>query len=269
MLGLPLSSFRFLQGDTGLLPSGGGHGGARSMHLGGTALVIAVEALIEKGRRIAAHLLQAPVDQLEFVEGAFKVRGSDRSMGLVEIAAAARDSANLPEGMSPGLQALENNISDLYTFPNGCHVAEVEIDPETGDVRLDRYLLVDDFGTLVNPMLTLGQVHGGVVQGIGQALLENVVFDADSGQLLSGSMMDYALPRASDLPSFDGYLSDKAPTKSNRLGVKGSGQAGCMASPQTVMNAVLDALLPLGVKKLDMPATPLAIWRAIQSARAL
>ncbi|MBS0222491.1 MAG: xanthine dehydrogenase family protein [Proteobacteria bacterium] len=269
MLGLPLSSFRFLQGDTGLLPSGGGHGGARSMHLGGTALVIALEALIEKGRRIAAHLLQTPVDRLQFVEGVFKVRGSERSIGLVEIAVAARDPTNLPEGMLPGLEALENNISDLYTFPNGCHVAEVEIEPETGNVRLDRYLLVDDFGALVNPMLTLGQVHGGVAQGIGQALLENVVFDADSGQLLSGSMMDYALPRASDLPSFGGHLSDKAPTKSNRLGVKGSGQAGCMASPQTVMNAVLDALLPLGVKKLDMPATPFAVWQAIQSARAL
>lgn len=269
MLGLPLSSFRFLQGDTCLLPGGGGHGGARSMHLGGTALVIAVEALIAKGRRIAAHLLQEPVDQLEFVGGAFKVNGSDRAMGLVEVAAAARDPANLPEGMSPGLEALENNISDLYTFPNGCHVAEVEIDPQTGDVRLDRYLLVDDFGALVNPMLTLGQVHGGVVQGIGQALLENVVFDAESGQLLSGSMMDYALPRAADVPSFGGHLSDKAPTRSNRLGVKGSGQAGCMASPQTVMNAVLDALLPLGVENLDMPATPLAVWQAIQAARPL
>ena len=269
MLGLPLSSFRFLQGDTRLLPGGGGHGGARSMHLGGTALVIAVEALIEKGKRIAAHLLQAPLDRLAFADGVISLHGSDRSMSLAEIAVLARDPANLPEGLSPGLEVLENNISDLYTFPNGCHVAEVEIDPDTGDVRLDRYLLVDDFGSLINPMLTLGQVHGGVVQGIGQALLENVVFDPESGQLLSGSMMDYALPRASDLPSFGGYLSDKAPTRSNRLGVKGSGQAGCMASPQTVMNAVLDALVPLGVTQLDMPATPLAVWQAIQSARTL
>lgn len=268
LLGLPLSSFRFRQGDTCLLPGGGGHGGARSMHLGGTALVLAVEALIEKGRRIAAHLLQAPVDRLGFAAGTFRLNGSDRSIGLVEIAAAARDPANLPDGLAPGLEALENNVSDLYTFPNGCHVAEVEIDPDTGNVRLDRYLLIDDFGALINPMLTLGQVHGGVAQGIGQALLENVVFDSGSGQLLSGSMMDYTLPRASDLPSFDGHLSEAAPTRSNRLGVKGSGQAGCMASPQTVMNAVLDALAPLGVKDLDMPATPLAVWQAIQSARA-
>jgi carbon-monoxide dehydrogenase large subunit len=189
-------------------------------------------------------------------------------MGLLEVAAAARDPANLPEGLTPGLEALENNISDLYTFPNGCHVAEVEIDPETGDVHLDRYLLVDDFGALINPAMTLSQVHGGVVQGIGQALLENVVFDRDSGQMLSGSLMDYALPRASDLPSFGGHLSRSCPTKSNRLGVKGSGQAGCMASPQTVMNAVLDALAPLGIAHLDMPATPLAVWQAIQASRA-
>ena len=168
--------------------------------------------------------------------------------------------------MAPGLEAIGNNVSDLYTFPNGCHVAEVEIDPETGLVRLDRYLLIDDFGRLLNPQLTLGQVHGGVAQGIGQAMFERVVFDHDSGQLLSGSFMDYALPRAIDLPSFEGHLSDAVPTKSNRLGVKGSGQAGCMAAPQTIMNAILDALAPLGVTQLDMPATPQAIWRAIQAS---
>lgn len=267
MLGVPLSAFRFLQGDTALLPGGGGHGGARSMHLGGSALVIAIEAVIEKGRRIAAHLLQARPDHVTFAEGAFHLAGSDRSLSLAAIAAAARDRANLPEGLSEGLEALESNISDRYTFPNGCHIAEVEVDPETGLVRLDRYALVDDFGALINPMLTLGQVHGGVVQGIGQALMERVAFDPASGQLLSGSMMDYALPRAADLPSFGGYLSEAAPTRANRLGVKGSGQAGAMAAPQTVMNAVLDALAPLGVSQLDMPATPFAVWQAIQSAR--
>jgi carbon-monoxide dehydrogenase large subunit len=205
---------------------------------------------------------------VEFAGGAFRLRDTDRTIGLMEVAAAARDSASLPEGMTPGLEALGNNTSDLYTFPNGCHVAEVEIDPETGRVSLDRYLLVDDFGTLIHPAATLGQVHGGVAQGIGQALLEHVVFDPQSGQQLSGSMMDYALPRAADLPHFGGYLSAEAPTRSNRLGVKGSGQAGCMASPQTVMNAILDALAPLGIKHLDMPATPFAVWQAIRSARA-
>ncbi|MFO1079175.1 MAG: xanthine dehydrogenase family protein molybdopterin-binding subunit [Reyranellaceae bacterium] len=267
LLGLPVEAFRFEQGDTGLLPNGGGHGGARSMHLGGTALVLALEAVIDKGRRIAAHLWQAPAEQVTFRDGAYRIAAEDRSMTIEAVAAAARDSANLPEGVSPGLEALETNVSDLYTFPNGCHVAEVEVDPETGAVRLDRYLLVDDYGILINPAITLGQVHGGVVQGIGQALLERVVFDPEGGQQLSGSLMDYALPRADDLPSFAGWLSEDAPTKSNRLGVKGSGQAGCMASPQTVMNAVLDALAPLGVAALDMPATPHLVWQAIQAAR--
>ncbi len=268
LLGLPVSAFRFRQGDTQLLPGGGGHGGARSMHLGGTALVLALEAVIAKGRRVAAHLLQAPPEALVFGDAAYRVDGTDRSIGIAEVAVAARDPANLPEGMAPGLEALENNISDLYTFPNGCHVAEVEIDPDTGAIRLDRYLLVDDYGALINPMVTLGQVHGGVVQGIGQALLERVVFDTESGQQLSGSMLDYALPRAADLPSFGGWLSEEAPTRANRLGVKGSGQAGCMASPQTIMNAVVDALAPLGVRQIDMPATPHAVWQAIQAARS-
>ena len=269
MLGLPISAFRFHQGDTGLLPSGNGHGGARSMHLGGTALVLAIEKLLEKAQSVAAHLLQAPVDQIVFTEGLFAVRGTERSVALTKVAEAACDPANLPEGLTPGLEGSASNVSDLYTFPNGCHVAEVEIDPETGTLRLDRYTLIDDFGRLLNPRLTLGQVHGGVAQGIGQAMLEHVVFDPETGQLLSGSFMDYALPHACDLPTFAGGLNAGAPTPSNRLGVKGSGQAGCIAAPQTIMNAVLDALAPLGITQLDMPATPHRIWRAVQSARAV
>ena len=267
MLGLPISSFRYRQGDTDLLPSGNGHGGARSMQMGGTALVMAIEAALEKARRIAAHLLQAPVEGVRFVSGRFVVDGTDRGIALLDVATASRDAANLPEGMTPGLDTLANNPSDRFGFPNGCHVAEVEIDPETGAVRLDRYTLVDDFGRLLNPMLTLGQVHGGLAQGIGQAMLEHTVFDADSGQMLSASFMDYALPRADDLPSFGGHLDPSAPTASNRLGVKGAGQAGCMSAPQTIMSAILDALRPLGVKHLDMPATPQAVWQAIQAAR--
>ena len=267
MMGLPVTAFRFRQGDTQLLPGGNGHGGARSMHLGGTALVLAIEALLEQARRIAAHLLQAPVEQVTFADATFTVTDTDRRVGIAAVAEAARDAANLPEGLTPGLDAAGTNVCDLYTFPNGCHVAEVEIDPETGAVRLDRYTLVDDFGRLLNPRLTLGQVHGGVAQGIGQAMLEHVVFDPDSGQLLSGSFMDYALPRADDLPAFAGGLDATAPTAANRLGVKGSGQAGAIAAPQTIMNAVLDALAPLGVAELDMPATPHRVWQAIQSAR--
>ena len=268
LLGLPIDAFRFRQGDTDLLPGGNGHGGARSMHLGGTALVMAIEKLIEKGRRVAAHLLQAPVDQVLFADGSFVVQGTDRAIDIGKLADAARDPANLPEGLAAGLDGNAKNSSDLYTFPNGCHVAEVEIDPDTGVARLDRYTIVDDFGALINPRVALGQVHGGVAQGIGQALLEHVVFDSGSGQLLTGSFMDYALPRAQDLPVFAGGLNESEPTTSNPLGVKGTGQAGCIAAPQTIMNAVLDALSPLGINELDMPATPFLVWSAIQAACA-
>jgi carbon-monoxide dehydrogenase large subunit len=229
--------------------------------------VMAIEKLIEKGRLIAAHLLQAPSDRVAFADGRFVVQGTERAISIRELAEAARDPANLPEGLTPGLDGDASNTNDLYTFPNGCHVAEVEIDPDTGIVRLDRYTIVDDFGRLVNPRLALGQVHGGVAQGIGQSLLEHVAFDAE-GQLLSGSLMDYALPRAQDLPSFAGGLKQTAPAASNPLGVKGTGQAGCIAAPQTIMNAVLDALAPLGIHELDMPATPYLVWSAIQAARA-
>lgn len=267
LLGLPIDAFRFHQGDTDLLPGGHGHGGARSMHMGGTALVMAIEKLIDKGRLIAAHLLQAPVDRVSFVDGRFVVQRTERAIAIRELADAARDPANLPEGVTPGLDGSATNTRDLYSFPNGCHVAEVEIDPDTGIVRLDRYGIVDDFGSLINPRVAFGQVLGGVVQGIGQSLLEHVVFDAE-GQLLSGSLMDYTLPRAQDLPNFAGGLNESAPTRSNPLGVKGTGQAGAIASPQTIMNAVLDALSPLGIEQLDMPATPYLVWSAIQAARS-
>lgn len=266
LLGLPIDVFRFRQGDTDLLPGGNGHGGARSMHMGGKALVMAIEKLIEKGRLIAAHLLQAPLDQVSFVDGRFVVQGTERAIEIGKVADAAREPASLPEGLTSGLDGSATNDSDLYTFPNGCHVAEVEIDPDTGVVRLDRYTIADDFGSLINPRVALGQVHGGVAQGIGQSLLEHVVFDPE-GQLLSGSFLDYTLPRAQDLPNFAGGLNDSEPTKSNPLGVKGTGQAGSIAAPQTIMNAVLDALSPLGIDELDMPATPFLVWSAIQAAR--
>ena len=169
----------------------------------------------------------------------------------------------MPEGETPGLDTYVWNLLDLITFPNGSHIAEVEVDPDTGAVTLERYTAVDDFGTLLNPMLTLGQIQGGVVQGIGQALLEHTVYDLDSGQLLSGSFMDYTLPRASDLPSLDITFSG-VPTTANPLGVKGSGQAGAIAAPQAVICAILDALAPRGVTHIDMPATPEQVWRALQ-----
>jgi aerobic carbon-monoxide dehydrogenase large subunit len=269
LLGLPIETFRYVQADTNEVRAGNGHGGARSMHMGGAALCKAVDTLLVKGRAIAARLLQASVEQVAFADGRFLVRdGSDRTIDLLAVARAARDPANLPDGMPPGLDTYVWNLLDLITFPNGCHIAEVEVDPDTGAVTLERYTAVDDFGTLINPMLTIGQVHGGVAQGIGQALLEHTVYDAASGQMLSGSFMDYALPRASDLPSLEITLTGVA-TNANPLGVKGSGQAGAMASPQAIVTAVLDALAPLGVTQIDMPATPERVWRAINGNKRI
>ena len=266
LLGLPIAAFRLVQADTSTVKSGNGHGGARSMHMGGTALYLAAQMVLSKARAIAAHLLQADASEVSFGAGRFTVGGSERGIGLLELAEAARDPANLPEGMTPGLDADAYNDSDLFTFPNGCHAAEIEIDPETGVVTVERYLAIDDYGRLINPMLTMGQVQGGIAQGIGQALLENTVYEKQSGQLLSGSFLDYALPRADDLPPLDITLVE-LPTAVNPLGVKGAGQAGCMAAPQTIINSILDALAPLGIAHLDMAATPERIWRAIHSAQ--
>ena len=266
LLGLPIERFRLVQGNSEAVPRGGGHGGARSLHMAGTALVKAIEGALAKGRVVAARLLQAAPETIEFADGRFVVHGTGRAIDLPAVAQAARDVANLPDGMAPGLDTQADNKTEMFTFPNGCHVAEVEVDPETGAVTLVRYVAVDDFGRLINPMLTAGQVQGGVTQGIGQALLEHTVYDPDSGQLLSGSLMDYALPRADDLPGFEITLVE-LPTTANPLGVKGSGQAGCIAAPQTIVNAVLDALAPLGVTSLDMPLTPERVWRAIHQKK--
>jgi len=266
LLGLPLAAFCLVQADTRTVKTGAGHGGARSMHQGGTALVKAAQMVIEKGRVIAAGLLQANIADVEFSAGRFKVQGTEREMDLLAVARVASDPANLPDGSTPGLDSYVFNQSDVFTFPNGCHMAEIEVDPETGVVTLERYTVVDDYGRLINPMMTKGQVQGGVAQGIGQALFEHTVYDAGSGQLLSGSLMDYTLPRADDLPPFAITLAE-LPTSANPLGVKGSGQAGCIAAPQTVINAIVDALSPLGIDHIDMPATPERVWRAIRAVR--
>lgn len=259
-LGLPHVAFRLVQADTRSVAHGKGHGGARSLHMAGAALVQAMDAAIAKARRLAAQLLQTEEAALEFRDGRFEVPGETRGIGLLDVARAAAEAGE-------SIDAEVDSPLDLITFPNGCHVAEVEIDPETGLVRLLRYTAVDDYGRLVNPMLTAGQVQGGLAQGIGQALLEEVTYDADSAQPLAASFQDYCLPRAEDLPDLAVTFAG-VPTASNPLGVKGSGQAGCIAAPQTVMHAVLDALAPLGVKTLDMPATPAKVWAAIQAARA-
>jgi carbon-monoxide dehydrogenase large subunit len=249
LLGLPPETFRYIQADTGKVRAGNGHGGARSMHMGGAAMFRAANEVIAKGTEAAALLLQAKPEEVRFEAGKF-IAG-DRSVTLLDV---ARESS---------LDTYVWNLLDIITFPNGCHLAEVEVDPETGLVTLDRYHGVDDYGTLINPMLTIGQVHGGLAQGIGQAVLEHTVYDPDSGQLLSGSLMDYALPKAADLPDLNIVLSG-TPTNANPLGVKGAGQAGAMAAPQTIICAVLDALAPLGVTHIDMPATPERVWLAIK-----
>ena len=218
LLGLPVEVFRFVQADTEAVKSGNGHGGARSMHIGGTALYLAAQMVLSKARVIAAHLLQADVSDVSFSAGRFTVGGSERGIGVLELTEAARDPANLPDGMTPGLNADAYNDSDVFTFPNGCHAAEVEIDPETGTVTLVHYAAVDDYGRVINPMLTLGQVQGGLAQGIGQALFEHTVYEEGSGQLLSGSFMDYALPRADDPAApakNDAGISTSPPPNSN------------------------------------------------------
>ncbi len=252
LLGLPPGAFRYIQADTFDVRAGNGHGGARSMHMGGAALTKAAREAIAKGIEVAARLLQAGAEEIRFEAGHYIADG--RSVALLDVA------------REVSLDTYVWNLLDVITFPNGCHIAEVEVDPETGFVRLDRYHGVDDYGTLINPMLTLGQVHGGLAQGIGQALFEHTVYDENSGQLLSGSLMDYALPRAGDLPDLE-ILLNGTPTKANPLGVKGAGQAGAMAAPQTAIAAILDALAPLGVVHIDMPATPERVWRAIQDAK--
>ncbi len=258
-LGLPVESFRLVQGDTGRVPSGGGHGGARSLHMGGGALVLAARALIEAGRLTAAQLLQATPEAVLFRDGRYEAPGS----GEVDLAMVARHHA---ETTGQPLLSHGSHHNAPITFPNGAQVAEVEVDPETGAVALLRYVAVDDYGTLVNPMLAAGQIHGGLAQGIGQALMEEARYDPDGGQLLSATFMDYAMPRAIDLPDFELSLME-LPTKENPLGVKGAGQAGCIGAPQTVVHAILDALRPLGVTHIDMPATPARIWHAIRNAR--
>lgn len=262
-LGLPLETFRYVQADTRLIDRGRGHGGARSLYQGGTALLAALEEMLGHARALAARLLQVPAEQLVFAEGAFVSPGGEGRLTLARLATAASDPEQMSGEAADGLVGEAETTCDAITFPNGCHVAEVEIDRETGEVALTRYVAVDDYGMLINPALAEGQVQGGIAQGIGQALFEHTAYDPDSGQLLAGSFMDYRLPRAADLPDLQ-IVFDGLPTKANPLGVKGAGQAGAIAAPQVVVNALLDALAPFGVDHLDMPVTSDKIWRALR-----
>ena len=265
-LGLPFDKVRVAYGDTDTVFHGRGTFGSRTMMVGGTAFVAAAQKVIQRGKEIAAHLLEAAPVDIEFADGRFTVAGTDRGIDLIEVAKASFLLPKLPKGMEIGLQGGAVVTPGDATFPNGCHVCEVEIEPDTGVTRLCRYTVVDDVGRVVNPLLLEGQVHGGIAQGAGQALMERVVYDRESGQLVSGSFMDYAMPRADDFCAFEVDDHD-VPTKTNPLGVKGGGEAGTVGSLPAVMNAVADALLPLGITRIDMPASPENVWRAIAAAR--
>jgi carbon-monoxide dehydrogenase large subunit len=265
-LGVALVKIRIVEGDTATVPYGTGTFGSRSMAVGGSALHVAATKIIEKGRRIAAHRLEAAEADVAFADGRFVVRGTDRAIALTEVARAAHTAHDLPAGVEPGLQESAFYDPANFAFSNGTHLAEIEVDPDTGVPRLVGYWAVDDIGTVVNPMIVEGQLHGGVAQGAGQALGEACVYDA-GGQLLSGSLQDYALPRADELPEFAAENDETQPCTHNPLGAKGCGEAGTIAAPAAIVNAILDALAPLGVDAIEMPATPRRVWEAIARAR--
>jgi aerobic carbon-monoxide dehydrogenase large subunit len=264
-LGIGLDDVEIVHGDTGRIPFGMGTYGSRSGAVGGSAIAISVDKVVEKAKKIAAHLLEAAPEDMDFADGKFFVKGSpDRAKALGEVSLAAYLAHSMPADTEPGLEATTFYDPSNFVFPFGAHIAIVEVDMETGQVHLKRYVAVDDFGNVINPMIVDGQLHGGIAQGVAQALWENAVYD-DSGQLLTGSLMEYAIPKAAQLPMFE---TDRTVTPSpvNPLGVKGAGEAGTIASTPAIANAVMDALSPLGIKHIDLPLTPARVWRAIQNA---
>ncbi|RYJ03399.1 MAG: xanthine dehydrogenase family protein molybdopterin-binding subunit [Acetobacteraceae bacterium] len=269
-LGVPFDKIRLMQGDSDLLIAGGGTGGSKSLMASGAAIVEAAQLVIEKGKLASAHMLEAAAGDIEFTRdpeglGRFTIAGTDRSIGIMELAQRIRTANNPPPDLPTDLNVRHVFGEAPQAYPNGCHIAEVEIEPETGHAEVVRYMSVNDFGVMVNPLLVAGQAHGGIVQGIGQALYERVSY-SEEGQLLSGSYQDYCLPRAADLPDF-GFESHPSVCKTNPLGAKGCGEAGCAGSLPAVMNALVDALSEFGISHIDMPATPEVIWRAIHTAR--
>ncbi len=266
LLDVPFDRIRMVEGDSDRMAFGGGSGGSRSVMFVGAALTESAAIVIERGKQIASHVLEASASDIEFKAGRFVIAGTDRSIGLLELAARLRTGLKLPDG-APSSLDVDHVVKDPVpsAFPNGCHIAEVEIDPETGAAHVERYSAVNDLGTIVNPLLVEGQIQGGVVQGLGQVLLEQAVYDSD-GQLVTGSFMDYAMPRAHDAPMIN-VVSHPVPTKSNALGAKGCGEAGTSGGLPSVANAVIDALSEYGINQLEMPMTPARIWQAIQDAK--
>ena len=265
-LGVPLDNVEIIHGDTDRIPFGMGTYGSRSLAVGGSALVNATQKIVEKGKKIAAHILEASVSDIEFSKGTFTVSGTDKSVEIGDVAMAAYVPHNYPlENLEPGLDEQAFYDPANFTFPAGTQICEVEIDKETGETKIINFSAVDDFGTIVNPMIVEGQVHGGIVHGVGQALMEQCVYDPDTSQLLTGSFNDYCMPRADDVPNFS-VSTRETPCPHNPLGVKGCGEAGTIGAGAAVMNAVVDALAPLGISHINMPATPQNVWQAIKQA---
>ena len=264
-LGIHPDQVHYVQGDTEKVAIGEGTGGSRSATLGGSAVLLATEKIVAKAKAIAAHMLEAAEADIDLADGVFRIAGTDRAVPLADIAAEAWEPRSLPDGMEPGLVAGAAFAAKEQNFPNGCHICELEVDPETGEVEILAYNVVDDVGTVMNPLLLEGQIRGGIAQGLGQILMEDIVFDAESGQLVTGSFMDYAMPRAGDL-SMMHCETNPVPTGTNPLGVKGAGEAGAVGAMPAVGNALVDALKPLGIRDLPMPATPERLWRAIRAA---
>ena len=267
-LGVPLDRIEIVEGDTAVVPFGTGTFGSRSIAVGGSALDRAARKIIAKGTRLAAHLLEAAPADIDFREGAFGVVGTDRRLGFAAIARAAHLAHSYPDDFEPGLHETAFYDPANFAFSNGAHACEVEIDPETGAVDLVGYWVVDDIGVVINPIVVEGQIHGGLVQGIGQALWEACAYDPETAQLQSASFMDYALPRADELPAFWTEVDESQPCTHNPLGAKGCGESGTIGAPAAVASAILDALASLGVRDLDMPLTPFRVWQALAAARA-
>ncbi|BAM90456.1 putative carbon-monoxide dehydrogenase large subunit [Bradyrhizobium oligotrophicum S58] len=264
-LGVPFEKVRLEQSDSDLVRFGNGTGGSRSITATGQAIVESSQLVIAKGKQAAAHLLEASEADIEFANGQFTIAGTDRSIDIMELARRMREG-RMPDGVPASLDVDHNSTVTESTFPNGCHVCEVEVEPDTGVAQIVAYTAINDFGTVINPMIVAGQLHGGVAQGIGQALMEHLRYD-ESGQPITGSLMDYALPRATDVPMMT-VDNHPVPAKSNPLGTKGCGEAGCAGSMASVINAVIDALSDYGVTHLDMPLTTEKLWRAIQDGKA-
>jgi len=265
-LGVPFESVDFVAHDTNRVSAGGGSHSGRSMRIASLAIGLATDAIIEKGKRIAAQLFEVSAKDIDFAKGTFSVTGTDRRIGIFEVAQAAATRSDLPDDLKGKLDAVGDHTVSVGAYPSGTHICEVEVDPDTGSVQIVRWSAVDDVGLAVNPLILHGQTHGAAAQGIGQALLENCHYEPDSAQLLSASFMDYAIPRADNLPSFDCALVE-VPATSHRYGIRPGGEGGTTPALGVVINAVVDALTEFGVKHVEMPATPERVWRAIQSAR--